>query len=1022
MTKFSELVSQRHWENPSVIAQNRMVAHAPLASYRSIEDALIKSSEHRRLLNGEWSFAFFDQPELVPDDIVEANYSFTDAISVPSNWQLEGFDRPIYTNVQYPFDQKPPCVPAENPTGVYRQTFNLSTDDIEQQTRIVFDGANSMLYLYCNGQYVGLSKDSRLPAEFNVSDFVVAGENQITAIVLRWSDGSYLEDQDMWWLSGLFRDVSLLIKPALSIADYCVQTDLDALYRNASLNIETRITGKLPARVVSVVAKLYDGDTCVAQAKANLGSTPVDEHGGYPEIAQHSMAIENPKKWTDETPNLYSLVLSLQDTKGHELDVERTEVGFRMVQVLNGQLCVNGQPLLIRGVNRHEHHPSRGHAVNLEDMEQDVKLLKQFNFNAVRTAHYPNHPAFYELCDRYGLYVVDEANLETHGMWPCSRLSEDPVWLTAYMERMTRLVLRDRNHPSIIIWSLGNESGVGKNHHAMYQWTKITDPTRPVQYEGGGSNTAATDIICPMYARVETDILVPAVPKWSIKKWIGLPNETRPLILCEYAHAMGNSLGSFDKYWQAFRQYPRLQGGFIWDWVDQGITKTDEDGASFYAYGGDFDDVPNDRQFCINGLMFPDRTPHPTAYEAKFCQQHLQFELAPGRALAILVSSEFLFRSTDNEHIQWRVLEDGTVISSGEAELVLAPGEHKRILLADELPEPKPGSEYLLTVEVITTQASEWSAEGHLLAQAQFELPMSLEFVADKNHHKGIISVENEANYRITCEKAQWKIDNQTGLLASWIKVHGKELITSPPVDNFWRAPLDNDIGVSEAHMVDPTAWQTRWKNAGLDRLERKLVSINYCETDSSVLVTVKQHHCVDDKPVIETNWQYRFFSDGQWQLSVEVQASKGLPPLARVGVELGLAKQTDTVEWYGRGPHENYPDRKQSALLGSYSQKIDEFTTPYIFPTESGMRTGCRTATVNGMTIRGEFHLGVSRFDQQKLAAAKHTNELVAEEQVIVRLDHQHMGVGGDDSWSPSVHSEYLLDAPSYRYALTFE
>ena len=1021
MTKISDLLHQNAWQNPTLVQHNRLLAHAPLAGYRSAEQALAQISPQKRLLNGDWSFAYFDRPEAVPDAIVFDDYPFTETLLVPSNWQLQGHDRPIYTNIQYPFAVNPPKVPVDNPTGVYRRDFDLSSGDLLSQCRIIFDGVNAMLYLFCNGHYVGLSKDSRLPAEFDLSPFVVEGRNQITAMVLRWCDGSYLEDQDMWWLSGLFRDVTLLLKPTLAIADYCVQTHLDALYRDAELRIETRISGPLPALAGQLRAQLYDADQCVAESQVSLGTAPVDENGGYPELAHHSMQLLNPRKWSDETPNLYTLVLSLEDNQGVVLDVERSQVGFRTVEIAGGQLRVNGQALLIRGVNRHEHHPTRGHAVTRADMEQDVRLMKQFNFNAVRTSHYPNHPDFYELCDQYGLYVVDEANVETHGIWPCSRLSEDPLWLNAYVERMTRLVLRDRNHPSIIIWSLGNESGVGKNHHLMYQWTKAADPTRPVQYEGGGADTAVTDIICPMYARVESDMAHPAVPKWAIKKWIGLADEQRPLILCEYAHAMGNSLGSFDKYWQAFRQYPRLQGGFIWDWVDQGLTQIDAQGTAFSAYGGDFGDVPNDRQFCINGLMFPDRTPHPTAFEAKFCQQHLHFERVPGTALAVRVNSEFLFRSTDNEVLSWRVLEDGVPILAGQQALSVPAGGTEQIDLADALPPARPGCTYHLTLEVHLRAATAWADVDHLLAQAQLTLPMSMALAPAATRPVAPIMLERGDTYKVHCAAAEWQFEASSGLLVSWRKAGGVELIARGPLDNFWRAPLDNDIGTSEADKMDPNAWMSRWHAAGLDRLVRRLVSIEAEQHESRVELRVSQQHCVDGTAVLASLWTYNFHADGSWQLAISVEVANGLPALARVGIEIGLVETESGVDWLGRGPHENYPDRKQSALFGAYSAPIDDFFTPYVFPTESGLRCDCRSVQVAGVAVQGAFHLGVSRYSQASVALAKHTNELRADNCLYLRLDAEHMGVGGDDSWSPSVHREFLLDRSNYRYSLTF-
>ena len=1013
--QFSALVAQRLWENPAAVQQNQMAAHAPLFAYTNVSDALAKTNANRRSLNADWSFAFFSRPEQVPDRI-----EFTDVIPVPSNWQMHGFDRPIYTNIQYPFDEQSPKVPAENPTGVYQKTFTLTQSELEQQVRVVFDGVNSMLFLYCNGHFVGFAKDSRLPSEFDLTTLVKAGENNLTVYVLRWSDGSYLEDQDMWWLSGIFRDVSLLLKPKLAIEDYCVQTQLDALYRNAQLLIETRISAPLPVSPLYLQAQLFDGNQEIAEQQTALGSAAVDEHDGYPELASMSMAVRNPKKWTDETPNLYTLVLTLVDGDGNTLDVERTRVGFRQVEITDGLLRVNGQPLLIRGVNRHEHDPERGHAITRESMIQDITLMKQLNFNAVRTAHYPNHPEFYELCDEYGLYVIDEANLETHGMWPCARLSEDPLWLNAYLQRITRLVLRDRNHPSVIIWSLGNESGIGKNHHAMYQWVKQADPSRPVQYEGGGADTAATDIICPMYARVESDLPHPAVPKWAITKWIGLPGEQRPLILCEYAHAMGNSLGSFADYWAAFRSYPRLQGGFIWDWVDQGLTKTDDAGRPYYAYGGDFDDTPNDRQFCINGLIFPDRTLHPSALEAKYCQQYFQFDYSPQQGLAVDITSEYLFRPTLNEILHWRVEQDGNSILSGELVLNLQPGEQQHILLTQELFTVVPGSEYHLTLAVHTRRATTWCAADHVLAVAQFELPAATHLPVFQPA-KGKVFVKQDAIVRITCENAQWQLDPQSGQLISWIKAQGKELLAAPPVDNFWRAPLDNDIGVSEAHHKDPNAWMVRWQEAGLDALQRELLAFDAQQLPHHAEVLVTQGYLAKGQQAIQVQWRYQFYNDGRWSIDVNVILATGLPPLARIGIEMALKSVDTPVHWFGRGPQENYPDRNRGALVGRYQASIAELHTPYIFPTENGLRTDCREVRVGSVTVTGPCHFAVSRYSQSNLACARHTNELVADDWLYLRLDAEHMGVGGDDSWSPSVHAQYLLDKPQYRYQLSF-
>jgi beta-galactosidase len=530
----------------------------------------------------------------------------------------------------------------------------------------------------------------------------------------------------MWRMSGIFRSVWLLNKPTLHLSDVQLTPQLDALYRDAELLVNLSVAAPVALlEALTVKVELWDEDRLVASHQQSPGSPIIDERGNYAERAAIRLPVEKPALWSAETPNCYRAVVSL--CRGDEtIEAEAWDIGFRRVEIKNGLLLLNGKPLLIRGVNRHEHHHQRGQVVTEEDMVQDILLMKQNNFNAVRCSHYPNTPRWYELCNRYGLYVVDEANIETHGMVPMNRLSDDPAWLPAFSARVSRMLQSNRNHPSIIIWSLGNESGGGGNHEAMYHWLKRNDPSRPVQYEGGGADSTTTDIICPMYARVERDQLIPTVPKWGIKKWISLPGEQRPLILCEYAHAMGNSLGNFADYWQAFRDYPRLQGGFIWDWADQAISKTFDDGSVGWAYGGDFGDTPNDRQFCMNGLVFPDRRPHPSLIEAKHAQQYFQFTLLAQSPLRIGVSSEYLFRATDNEALRWQVQAAGETFAEGQVKLELSPEGQSELTLCDALALPVGAEAVWLTLEVVQPQATAWSDAGHRVAWQQFPLAAPL--------------------------------------------------------------------------------------------------------------------------------------------------------------------------------------------------------------------------------------------------------------------------------------------------------
>jgi beta-galactosidase len=1051
MTSFDHIIQRRDWETPLTTQINNVRAHSPLNGYKNLVDARQKQRSQRQLLNGNWEFKLFDKPEVVDVSFLDKQTNDRwQKIPVPSNWQLQGFDKPIYCNVKYPFTVNPPFVPSDNPTGCYRTQFEVTQEQLSQRNHIIFDGVNSAFHLWCNGQWVGYSQDSRLPSEFDLQAFLIAGKNRIAVMVIRWSDGSYLEDQDMWWLSGIFRDVVLLTKPQQHIRDVFITPDLDACYRDAILAIKTSINA--PTNY-TVNVQVFDGDTAICEPHTHrTNNKRVDEKGGWDDVVFQHITIKNPRKWTAETPNLYRCVVSLQDAQGNIVDVEGYDIGFRKVEITDGQLCVNGKPLLIRGVNRHEHHPDNGHAVTESDMITDIKLMKQNNFNAVRTAHYPNHPRWYELCDELGLYVVDEANIETHGMYPMGRLAADPQWAGAFMSRYTQMVERDKNHASIIIWSLGNECGYGANHDAMYGWSKSYDSSRPVQYEGGGANTSATDIICPMYARVDSDIEDEAVPKYSIKKWLSLPGETRPLILCEYAHAMGNSLGNVDDYWQAFKEYPRLQGGFIWDWVDQGLSKTDKNGMHYWGYGGDFGDTVNDRQFCINGLLFPDRSAHPSLFEAKYSQQHLRFSLATiatevkvsllvQNEYTVSIFSDYVFRTTDNERLVWRLLQNGLEVEQGHVTLNIAPQSSVKldIKLTTQFEN---GAQYHLNLDVELAHSCSFAAAGHVMATEQFVLANSQSLIntnlarpsAQLNAHINNIFSAKSSKQPITQVNVtqnneiisiqglglQLIFDRHTGLIKTW-QQDNKAVIVSPLIDNFYRAPLDNDIGVSEVDNLDPHAWEARWLDAGIGKWQRICRQINANPSNEDVRITCVFDYEYEGELCAQTQWTYTVNNSGTVKIDIDVLLNEKLPPLPRVGVSLAIAKQHKLqVKWLGLGPFENYPDRKSAARFGEYNVSLDTLHTPYIFPTDNGLRSDCQLLEIGELQVHGRFLFAASVYSQNQLGAAKHTNELVADDVVHVHVDHQHMGVGGDDSWSPSTHKEYLLEQKRYSYSLT--
>lgn len=1021
-----EILARRDWENPACTHYQRLPAHPPFNSWRSMAAAQQdEPSQRLRRLNGEWTFSYFTRPEAVPESWLQQDLPDSDTIPVPANWQLQGYDTPIYTNVKYPIPVNPPYVPEDNPTGCYSLTFKVNHDWISRgQTRIIFDGVNSAFYLWCNGHWVGYSQDSRLPAEFDIGRYLTTGENRLAVMVLRWSDGSYLEDQDMWRMSGIFRDVTLLHKPTVHLSDIQLTTPLSADFRHGTLDIQVKATfSEAEAKNHRIHAQLWRGNKLIGGTRQAFGSDIVDERGAYHDKSFLRIDVPQPDLWSAEQPHLYRAVIALETAEGKLVEAEAYDVGFRKVEIRSGLLLLNGQPLLIRGVNRHEHHPQHGQVMDEDTMRRDIMLMKQHNFNAVRCSHYPNHPLWYRLCDRYGLYVVDEANIETHGMQPMNRLSDDPIWLPAYSERVSRMVQRDRNHPCIIIWSLGNESGYGANHDALYQWIKRHDPTRPVHYEGGGANSRATDIVCPMYARVDEDQPFPSVPKWSITKWVSMPDEHRPLILCEYAHAMGNSLGGFARYWQAFRQYPRLQGGFIWDWVDQALTRRDEQGNAYWAYGGDFGDMPNDRQFCLDGLVFPDRTPHPSLYEAQRAQQHIQFFWQAESPCELRVTSEYLFRHTDNEQLNWSITLNDKTLAEGSLPLTLAPQATQTLTLLESFPTVDHAGELWLNVEVVQPKATAWSEANHRCAWDQWQLPAPLHLpeAPYSEQKKPPVLHSSDAYFDIIQGEQRWRFNRQSGWLEQWWTADTPTLLT-PLQDQFVRAPLDNDIGISEVDRIDPRAWAERWKSAGLYQLQTQCVAIQADQLADAVHIATEHVFSHAGQILLRSKKRWQIDAHGVMTVDIDVDAATILPSLARVGLSCQLADIAPQVSWVGLGPHENYPDRQLAAQHGHWNLPLDDLHTPYIFPTENGLRCNTRTLAYGKWIITGNFHFGLSRYGLAQLMTCTHHHLLEKEKGVWLNLDGFHMGIGGDDSWSPSVHRDDLLTATHYHYRVALQ
>ncbi|MWP60862.1 beta-galactosidase [Gilliamella sp. Pas-s25] len=1023
---FNEIINRHDWNNLSVLSINRLDTHPKFHSWRDKQQAKNNSNSNSILsLNGDWFFSYYCNPKQVPESWLHKEVDNT-TIAVPSNWQLQGYDAPVYTNIRYPFPYNPPFIPEENPTGCYSRYINITKEWLAKgNTRIIFDGVSSAFHLWCNGKWVGYSQDSRIAAEFDLTPFLKVGENRIAVLVLKWCEGSYLEDQDMWRLSGIFRGVCLLNKPKSHLRDIHIDTLLDACYQNATLSLQVDVQHAGNMDLLSVGIELWQQDKLIVNHMQSIGLPFVDEKGGYTDRLHCQIPITKPQLWSAETPNLYRVVVSLYHTKTGLIESEAYNIGFRTVEIKHGQLCLNGNPLLIKGTNRHEFYPDLGYALTEEAMLHDIKLIKQHNFNAVRCSHYPNDPRWYDLCDQYGLYLVDEANIESHGMFPMSRLSDDPSWFAAYSERVTRMVQRDRNHPSIIIWSLGNESGHGSNHDALYAWIKSNDPTRPVQYEGGGANTTATDIICPMYARVEQDQPHPNVPKWAIKKWISMPDENRPLILCEYAHAMGNSLGAFYKYWQAFRQYPRLQGGFIWEWADHGIRCQKKSGESYWAYGGDFGEAYHDRQFCLDGLVFPDRTSHPSLIEAKKVQQPFQFKLISQKPLIIDITNEYLFRHTNNESLYWELLINGKKHQSGKIKLDIQPDSALQVTLLNDIPSNLHCEDLHLSVRVIQNKATPWSPAGHIVAWEQWRLVNSyiapLAFCQTKSK---LTLTETQDDYLVHYKNQCWQFNKITGQLCQWTKGN-KPLLSSAFADQFIRAPVDNDIGISGDFDSNnnPFAWIEQWKAAGYYNLTHQCLGINISQSPDKIVIEALHGYFVNNKKVIQSRWQHLFDQEGKLTLSVQVDIANDMPAPARIGLSYQIKQIPKKVKWLGLGPHENYPDRKASAIFGDWSLPFAELYTPYIYPCENGLRCDVKKLQLNEMTITGQqFKFNINQYGTEQLMAKTHRHLLEPKSCAYVSIDAYHMGIGGDDSWTPNVHREFLLTDKHYNYQLIFK
>jgi beta-galactosidase len=1032
------------WQNPTMVGKNKCRGRSSYIPYQTENTAIQNdpmASSYYQSLNGQWKFSLSQNPALAPGDFYKVDFPDKDwdTISVPGNWQLQGYDKPIYTNVQYPFPIKEyPLVPEDdNPTGSYRMLFTVPPEWNGKQVFIIFEGVDSAFHLWVNGQEVGYSQDSRVTAEFDLSQYLKPGENLLAARVYRWSDGSYLEDQDFFRLSGIFRNVYLVARPKVYLRDFFIHTDLDAEYLDGTLNIKAYIVNSTDQKVndLRLEAVLYDQAGIPITTKPQTGwviaSVTGENHwnrnpqpienlsiGSHFEVTfVNQTKVTNPIKWSSEKPYLYTLTLSLKDKFGKVLEVLTNKVGFRKVEIKHGKLYLNGVSIYFKGVNRHEHDPITGHFVTRESMIQDIVIMKQHNINSVRTCHYPDDPLWYDLCDEYGLYIMDEANLESHGVWDIP--SKDPLWINAFMERAIRMVEKDKNHPCILVWSLGNESGYGPNHAAMAAWVKEYDPTRPIHYESvlnyPSLPTAPVDMVSTMYPSIERLIQLGTDPK-----------DTRPVVMCEYAHAMGNSCGNLKEYWETIESHERLIGGFIWDWVDQGILQETPDGIKWFAYGGDFGDDPNDKNFCINGLIAPDRSIHPHLLEYKKIIQPVRILAIEPLAGKFHITNKYNFSNLDHLEILWNLTADGEILYSGKiSDFKLAAGETTDLQIHVQQPEIKPGTEYWLNISFCLKESTNWSPAGHIVAHEQVVMPYSnlaipQLSISSMPHVK---LEDTNTHYLVTGQNFKLLFSKSLGSIESY-NWKGHELIQTGPVFKGWRAPTDND----NTTWGDQKAAIT-WREAGLDRMNHIVQKVTAAQIHSQAIqLTAKAYSCA---PEIEDGfalfYSYTVYGNGDVGLTTEIQPSEHLPHLPRMGIELSLPSNLEQFTWYGRGPHESYADRKESANFSVYHGSVTEQYHPYVMPQETGNKTDVRWAALTDMDGYGLAALGdpsmevtALHFTAEDLTIAEHTYQLKPRPEVILNLDWKQTGLGGN-SCGPGTLPQYRVLPEPVVFRLCF-
>ena len=937
---------------------------------REARTAFYRDSAPKMTLNGVWNFLYLEAPELSPEGFMNKEISKEgwDQIDVPSVWQLRGYDHMHYTDVLYLFPVNPPFVPTENPTGIYKKTIVLDENWIKNDTILKFHGVDSAFDVWVNGVHAGYSKVSRLPSEFDITELVKEGENDITVRVYKWSDGTYLEDQDMWWMSGIFRDVELINEPKNSILDCAVEGTLDDSYKNGILNVSVKTKHN-----VTLTWKLEKDGQIIAEGECRTEEKKANWSENVGEI----------RPWTAETPELYVLTVSAGE---HEV---QGRTGFRRIEIIDNNFRVNNTVILLNGVNHHDYNPKEGRCVTYEQTKADIVLMKQHNINAVRCSHYPANEYLYDLCDEYGLYVIDEADLECHGFeWTGNYkwITDDPEWEKSYVDRSVRMVKRDRNHPCIIMWSMGNESSFGHNFRSAAEAIRKLDDTRLVHYEGD-FEAEVSDVYSTMYTRLKP---LKEIAEYKIKG-------DKPHVMCEYGHAMGNGPGGLKEHQELFRKYKRLQGGFIWEWYDHGIY-TEENGYEYYRYGGNYGDFPTNGNFCIDGLLMPDRTPSPALAEYKQVIAPVEVTKVPGKYREIQLKNYYDFRNLSHLELRWWIqAEDQTVQEGRITELAAKPQEAQKIQIPYVPFEAEKNVDYYLNISICEKEKTLYASAGHEIVRAQFPMEIHSEVLEERPQGEALKVTEKEGILTVQNEKITVQFHSVFGKLLS-VSADGREFLTAGPEMSVYRATIDNDMYKKEDWMnkyfIQKPCEQTEY--------------FRYHEKEDCVTVEIgKYFGCYNQSWGFICDYEYRVYSCGQVKVTLNaktVQNGKEEPEfLPRIGVQMKGNRELQNAMWYGRGFGENYVDSKEAAFMGIYKSSVDGMMTNYVYPQENGHREDVKWFSIgdgkNAMLCMMEAPLGLnlSNYTDESLEKAGHAWQMEKAENVIIHLDYKHSGLGSN-------------------------